>query len=67
MSDRHIDTAELDIFVMNLETKEVHHKNSKTGGCNLDQIKEPVVAVSLAQARKEFDCDPCYYCFKSRR
>jgi len=57
---------EVDVFIGNEETHEVHHKNSVTGSCNLAQIKEPILFESLADAKKlGFDC--CYWCFRSKR
>lgn len=60
------DTIELDVFIANLHTHEVHHKNFATGQCRLDGISEPVICESLAQARHVYECDPCGHCFKSK-
>lgn len=68
MSDgSHNDTVELDVFIVNTDTKEVHHKNFATGSCQLHEITGAVIASSLADARRNLGADPCGHCFKSKK
>ena len=60
------DTAELDVFIVNEVTNEVHHKNFEKPQCHLHAIANPVVARSLVEARKKHNADPCGHCFRSR-
>ena len=55
----------IDIFIGNLETKEVHHKNFEVSQCQLSEIKQPTVFESLAEAR-ELNFDLCGHCFRSK-
>jgi hypothetical protein len=58
--------TEFDIFVVNLHTREVHHKNFETAQCQISEITAPVSHDSLAYVRRHYSADPCGFCFRSR-
>lgn len=59
-------TQEVDVFIVNTSTGEVHHKNFATVNCQLAEIHNPqVVESSLAEVRRQ-GFDLCGWCFKSR-
>lgn len=63
--DSHADTVEIDVFIVNRGTGEIHHRNFETAQCQLNEIIDAVVPQSLAQARRE-GLDLCGWCFRSR-
>jgi hypothetical protein len=54
-----------DVFLVNDNTGEIHHKNCIRAACQLHEIKQLSVAPSLVVAR-ENGGDLCAWCFKSR-
>lgn len=58
---------EYDVFIVNPVTREVHHKNFESAGCQLEEIRHPISTESLVDARRTHKADPCAYCFRSRR
>lgn len=54
----------VDVFIVNDDTKEVHHKNLARAACNLSRIENPRLVDSLIRARLQ-GIDLCGWCFQS--
>ena len=54
-----------DVFLVNDNTGEIHHKNCIRAACQVNEIKQLSVAPSLVVAR-ENGGDLCAWCFKSK-
>lgn len=57
-----------DVFILNEETNEIHHKNAARAACQLHAIKAEHFRVSgnLAELRHTAGGDLCGHCFKSK-
>lgn len=56
----------IDIFIGNEKTHEVHHKNMNLTLCKIFLIRNPVVFGSLTEARRQ-GYDLCGHCFESKQ
>ena len=65
MGEENLDTLHGE-FLLNKETKEIHHIPFATKKCRLGAIRKSIQYFSLTAARKLAGADLCAHCFKSR-